>query len=207
MRSWSAVVVLAGLSAGFSLFSCTDEDPGPPVGPDTSWQIGCAVDDVGCSTSQNPHGPLGGRNPEETGDDEPIKVNSCKFSGSGLTLELEQPEVKPDPAHKLVARARSVVVISNADPDDNKCFVQVTEFPLSGSPPRLLLKDTCKGNTGLDIEGTCVLTGDKDSAGYGFNGTLKCDGMRVNGAGPPDYQLGAARAFDEPMVLQIVHCS
>jgi hypothetical protein len=189
------------------LFSCTDEDPGPPVGPDTSWQIFCAENDVGCSTSQNPHGPLGGRNPDDTGDDEPIHVNECRFTGAGLQLKIEQPAIKADPAHKLVARARSVVEITNAEPDGNKCFVKVVEYPISGSPQQLPLRDTCKGNKGLDIEGTCTLTGAKNADGYGFNGTLKCDGMRVNGAGDPDYQLSAAREMMSPMVLQIVNCS
>jgi hypothetical protein len=206
MRSWSAVVVLAGLSAGFSLFSCTDEDPGPPVGPDTSWQIGCAKNDVGCGSSQDPHGPLSGLDKMETGDDEPIEVTDCHFTGAGLQLTLEQPAFEADVVHKLRARGRSVVAITNADLDKNKCFVSVTEFPRSGSPPRLALKDTCVGNTGLDVEGTCELSGEKNSDGYGFNGTLKCDGMRVNGAGDPDYQLGAARDFTAPMVLQIVNC-
>jgi hypothetical protein len=188
------------------LFSCTDEDPGPPVGPDTSWQIGCAADNIGCGTSQDPHGPLGGVDEEMTGDDEPIEVKSCRFTGAGLQLTLQQPAIEADPVHKLRARGRSVVEITNADPDDNKCFVKVLEFPRSGSPQQLPLKDTCKGNKGLDTEGTCVLTGEKNSDGYGFNGTLKCDGMRVNGFGDPDYQLGKARAFTEPMVLQIVNC-
>jgi hypothetical protein len=207
MRSWSAVVVVvAGLLAGFSLFSCSDEDPGPPVGPDTSWQIGCAVNDVGCSTSQDPHGPLSGLDDAEKGDDEPIEVKSCRFTGAGLQLVLEQPAFEADTVHKLRARGRSKVEISNANPDKNECFVKVTEFPKSGSPQQLPLLDTCKGTKAVDLEGTCVLTGEKNSDGYGFNGTLKCDGMRVNGVGDPDYQLGAARAFTKPMVLQIVNC-
>ncbi|MEY4509419.1 MAG: hypothetical protein RLZZ450_1541 [Pseudomonadota bacterium] len=207
MRSWSAlVVVVAGVSAGFSLLSCSDEEPGPAVGPDTSWQIGCAEDDIGCGSSQNPHGPIGGRLEEEKGDDEPIKVTKCRYTSAGLQLELEQPEIKAEPTKKLAARGRSVVEITNALADDNKCFVKVTEYPLSKSPPRLALKDSCKGNVGLDVEGTCVLSGKKNDEGYAFNGEIKCDGMRVNGAGDPDYQLGAARDFTSPMKLQIIDC-
>jgi hypothetical protein len=175
------------------------------VGPDTSWQIGCAENDVGCSVSQDPHGPLSGRSEEEKGDDETIHVTECRHTGAGLQLTLEQPEIKGDAVKKLAARSRSVVQITNANPDTNKCFVEVTEYPRSGSPPRLKLNDSCKGNTGLPFDGTCELTGDK-SDGYAFNGTLKCDGMRVNSAGDPDYQLGAARDFESPMVLQIIDC-
>jgi len=207
MRSWSAlVVVVAGVAAGFSLLSCSDEEAGPAVGPDTSWQVGCAEDDIGCSTSQDPHGPIGGKDDELKTDDEPIEVKECRFTGSGLQLVLEQPAIKADTTKKIAARSRSIVSISNAKPDDNKCFVEVTEYPRSGSPAKLRLVDTCKGNTGASSEGTCELTGKKNDDGYGFNGTLKCDGMRVNNAGDPDYQVGAARAISEPLKLQIIDC-
>ena len=205
MRSWSAVVVV--VVAGFSSLSCSDEDTGPDVGPDVSWQLGCAEDDSGgCGTSEDAHGPIGGADDELKTDDEPIVVKSCRFTAAGMQLELEQPEIKADTVKKIKARALSIVKVTNAKAEDNKCYVEVTEYPRDNSPRQLRVTDTCKGNVGSSREGTCELTGERNSEGYGFNGTIKCDGMRAGGAGDPDYQLGAARAIREPMKLQILDC-
>jgi hypothetical protein len=200
MRSWSALVVCAG----FSLWGCSDEAAGSGLGPDTSWQVGCADPkaDDSCSTSEDPHGPVGGTKPDVDTDDQKLRVTECSFSTGGLQLTIEDPGVESDPAKGVTGRSRSVLTIGNGRFEDNKCLIEVVEYPRAGGRKRLI--EACEGNT--SNAGTCVLEGERDSNGYAFEGTLKCDGMMINGQPPPDFNLRAARKPTAPVVLQITDC-
>jgi hypothetical protein len=205
MRTRSALTV--AVTVGFSLLGCSDEAPGPGVGPDTSWQIYCSKDDPddSCGTSEQPHGPLDGLDREDDSDDYKLEV-SCEKTGSGLSITIEDPGRKENVSKKLAERPRSVINLSRAKPAANTCFLSVTEYPLSGG--QRVLKDTCEGTVGSTQEpGTCTLTGEEDSNGYAFEGTLICEGMRINGSGPAAWTLRGARQANEPVVLQIANCN
>ena len=202
MRTWSAV--LLGM-AGFSLWGCSDGGGGPGIGPDTSWQVACSEDNSGgCGTSQDPHGPIGGTQKDSDRDDQDISV-SCSKTSAGYQITLEDPgRTMADPEDSTIRpRARSVLKITNAIVDTKKCFVEVDEYNRGGTMYKLT--ESCTGTKNTPNEGNCTLTG-KAGNGYDFDGTLECPGMRVNGQGPPDYKLAAARNLDSPMKLQIEHC-
>lgn len=203
MRTWSAV--LLGI-AGFSLWGCSDGGGGPGVGPTTSWQVACSDDATSCGSSQDAHGPIGGTKTETDKDDQDISV-SCSKTSAGYQITLEDPgREMADPEDSTIRpRARSVVKITNASVADNKCFVEVDEYARTGT--KYVLKESCAGVRGGAQEGNCTLTGKANSNGYAFDGTLECPGLRVNGQGPADYKLGAARDFNSPMKLQIAHCN
>jgi len=202
MRSWSALLVVC---AGFSSWACSDEAAGSGLGPDTSWQVGCANPsaDDSCGSTLDAHGPVGGLKEDVKTDDQKIRVTECSFSTGGFQLTIEDPGLDADPAKSITGRARSIISIGNGRPEDNKCSVEVSEYPRSGGRIRVL--EGCEGNTG-DNRGTCVLAGERDSHGYAFEGTLQCDGMKANGSGPADFKLRAARKASEPIVLQITDC-
>ena len=157
---------------------------------------------MGCGSSEDPHGPIGGPLDDVKTDDQKISV-SCRFTGAGLQLRLEDPGAESDAAKKIRARARSVLEIGNGLQDDNKCVVTVTEYSRDGARKKLI--ESCAGNKS-EPAGTCVLTGAKNEDGYAFNGTIQCLGMRVNNVGDPDYTLNKARDLGEPMQLQIRDC-
>ncbi|MDB4976163.1 MAG: hypothetical protein JWN48_4504 [Myxococcaceae bacterium] len=201
MRTLSAVLVVI---AGFSQWGCGDDPKGPGVGPDLSWQLGCAVSGTGCGSSQDAHGPIGGRDPTIDEDNQKIEV-TCTSNAAGLQITLEDPgRPLADPNDKTIGpRARSVLEITNASASANKCNVQLTEYSRAGA--RIVVNENCENSAGSK-EGHCQLTGSKGSNGYAFDGTLSCPGMRENNAGEPIYKLGKARAISEPIALQIVSC-
>jgi hypothetical protein len=204
MSKRSALAV--AVAVGFSLWGCSDEKAGPGVGPDVSWQIQCSPDDTedNCATSEKPHGPLDGLEEDDKTDDFVLKAK-CSRPGSGLSIEIEDPGRERNVDKQQEARARSILTISRAFPEDNKCVVAVTEYPL-GSGNERKMQDTCEGSTNAAGEsGACVLTGEFDSNGYAFEGTLQCDGMRYKGNGPPAWILRSARS-NEPVTLQIANC-
>ena len=208
MRTWSAVVVV---TAGFSLWSCSDGSSGPDVGPDTSWQLSCAMPqesgDCG-STATDPHGPVAGPDATDTHDNEDIQA-TCSVDEAGryqITLtdpgrELTDPN---DPNNK--ARGPSSLTISNATLKDNKCFVSL-EDKSRGQGTHYLVKDSCKNVTDVMYPGSCVFSGKANSNGYDFDGQIVCTGMRNQGVGPANYRVGKARELASPVKLQIKHCS
>jgi hypothetical protein len=202
MRTWSAVVLAL---AGFSLWSCSDEAAGPGVGPDTSWQIGCSGIDEGCGSSLNAHGPLAGLDddPEVKYDDVKLKV-TCEKSAAGLRIRIEDPgRSEPDSEDPGQRKwAQGILEITNAKPEENKCFVKVTD----DTGTRYNLQETCSGTSGTGLDGECEITGEEDSNGYAFEGTLFCPGMHVGNSTPRPFRLGAARNSAEPLVLQIQTC-
>jgi hypothetical protein len=194
--------VLAVMAMGISLWSCSEEKPGVGVGPDTSWQVYCAPDDpeMNCSISEQAHGPLDGPDKDDKDDDYKLEV-SCRKLTSGFSITIEDPGAKANVETQMRARARSVLSIERADGDDNKCVISVNEYPTSGGQRRFI--DACAGNS--TNPGTCTLEGGEGD-GYAFSGTLICEGLRINNAGPAAYVLRGAGEPDEPMVLQIANC-
>lgn len=205
MRRWSAFVVVC---AGLVLWGCSDEEPGPGLGPDLSWQISCTrpndADDT-CRGSEDAHGPLTGLNEELDEDDHALKVVSCRRNSAGLQLSIEDPGATANSAKKIRARARSVLEVTNGAPKTDKCVVKVTEY--NRADGRKVLTESCSG-TMLDSgnEGTCKLV-ELEPDGYAFNGTLTCDGMRLGsgGVGGADHKLRAGGS-SEPIALQIESC-
>jgi hypothetical protein len=206
MRTLSAVLVV---SAGFSLWSCSDESSGPGVGPDTSWQLSCASPqesgDCG-STGTSPHGPVGGTDAKDTHDDEDIQVE-CSLDSGGYAIKLTDPgRPMTDPNNpNNKARGPSVLTITKGAVKGNKCFVDLEDSTTGGT--HYHVKDACTGVNDLMYDGSCTLTGSAHSNGYDFDGAIQCTGMRVNGAGPADYRVGQARALSSPVKLQIKHCN
>lgn len=204
MRTRSALLV--AVAVGFSLWGCSDEAAGPGVGPDTSWQIYCAEDDpdMNCSASEAAHGPLDGKSETDKLDDYKLKA-TCKKLGSGLSITLEDPGREANVAKKLAPRARSILEISRAKPDDNECFVTVTEYPLSGAQ-QLKVQDAClETELKEGIQGTCTLEGGAAN-GYAFEGTVICEGMKYKGNGNGAWTLRRAARQNEPVKLQIDNC-
>jgi hypothetical protein len=194
------------VAVGFSLWSCSDEAPGPGVGPDVSWQIFCGEDpDNMCSTSEAPHGPLDGLDEDDKLDDYKLKA-SCKKLGSGLTIRIEDPGREANIPKKLRARARSILEISRIK-GENQCFVTVSEYPTSTNA-ELRIQDTCMGTESTSGQpGSCTLEGEEDTSnGYAYEGTLICEGMRYRGQGAGVYALRQAGNDDEPVKLQIANC-
>lgn len=207
MRTWSAVWVV---TAGFSLWSCSDESSGPAVGPETSWQLSCSpTQESGeCgSTGTDPHGPVAGPSATDNGDNEDIQA-SCTLDTGAYTIKLTDPGHltvdQNDPNNKV--RAPSVLTISRATAKGNKCFVTL-EDKSRGDGTQYNLKDSCTGVTDVMYPGSCTFTGTANSNGYDFEGELSCTGMRVQGAGPANYRVSQARMLQSPVKLQIKHCS
>jgi hypothetical protein len=198
----------AAVALGFSLWGCSDEKPGPGVGPDVSWQLLCSPNDTedACSTSEKPHGPLDGREEDDSTDDYTLKA-TCSRPGSGLRIQIEDPGRDRNVEKQQEARPRSLLTISRAFPEDNRCTVSVTEYPLGANASERELLDNCEGTENAAGEpGTCVLTGDFDSNGYAFEGSIQCDGLKYKGIGPAGWILRAAGSSGEPVTLQIANC-
>jgi hypothetical protein len=209
MSKRSAVAL--AIAVGSSLLGCSDEKASPSAGPDVSWQVLCADSLLGvpdptdsCSIAEDPHGPLDGRSVEDKTDDYTLEV-SCTRLGSGLALEIEDPGRPRSVEKQQPARARSILSVTRADPTKNECIVAVTEYPLDNEPAELLVKDSCAGNG--SAPGTCRLTGQFDSNGYAFEGTIECDGLRYRGQGTAGWALRAAAPNNgAPVKLQVSHC-
>ncbi len=191
MRKWFAVGLFL---SGTSLVGCGDENAGPGVGPDTSWQIFPAEGTGG--TGQDAHGPLSGSDEDDKADDQDIKVTTCRHDSAGLQLVLEDPGEDDEDAPRT--RDRSVLSIANVNLSKDQCVVTVTEYDDSA---QLKFVDRCKGNS---TPGTCKLDLDEDSDGYALNGTLRCDDLKLSSG---NYVLRKAREEDEDMQLQIAHCN
>lgn len=205
-RSSALTVVVA---VGFSLWGCSDEKPGPGVGPETSWQIFCAPESKEtagtCSTSESPHGPIDGLSETDKNDDYKFKV-TCSKEGSGLSIRIEDPGRDADIGKKLPERPRGILSITRGNAEANRCIVAVTEYPLEGGERKLT--DTCENTTNEATQdnGSCKLTGSEDSNGYAFEGTIQCDALRYKGQGAPGWVLRGALSEDDPVVLQIANC-
>lgn len=194
MRTWRALgLVLSGLS----LWSCSDEKPGPGTSETTSWQV-CRKDeeDGSCEVSETAH--------------KASVVNfgvSCEQSTAGLTIRLVDPG-QTEANEISGVRRPGTLTISNIRLDDDgvdvtRCIVRVEEETRTG---KLRLDDAC-GESEAD-RASCRVEGERNSNGWAFDGTLACPGMRINGEGEPDYLVQAAGSTDaEPVVLQIANCN
>lgn len=181
--------------AAFSGLGCGDEKSGPSAGPDTSWQYDCNPDTDCKGVSGDPH--------EQT--EKNLIVASCRKNTQGMFITLEDPGVDEQVATTdNRVRRRSVLEIRNANPESNKCEVVLTEYRRNDpNAKETTLKDVCMGNR--TEPGSCTFEGEAGD-GYGFNGTLTCPNMRLNGLGEPEYRLKAAGSSGDEVQLQIVDC-
>lgn len=192
-RSHTFGLKVFGLAMGMAALGCKDDPAGPAVSDDTGWQVACAdPDDRGdCTTALDAHS-----GPEIAKE---MEVD-CYREGSGLTIRLEDPGTESGATR---GRNRSILQITMTNIEDNRCFVRLTEY-VRGTTGAQEYVGTCSGNTATP--GTCEFTGETNSDGYDFNGTIFCPEMKRNNAGPGDWQLARARMPDEPVPLKIVNC-
>lgn len=187
MRRWQ---ILGLLLCGFVGSSgCADEDAGPGVSEDTSWRVGCTRTSGDCGLAYDRHGGT----VETAGG---IKV-SCRKVGSFLEIRLEDE----GDTEGEVRRNRGILEITFGRPDDNECVVGVTEYDRGAE---LEFTDTCGGND--DKEGSCTLEGEMNADGFGFKGSIFCDGMVLNQTSDPDFRLEDGNNSGEPVPLEIVNC-
>jgi hypothetical protein len=179
---------------GLLLLGCGDEKSGPAVGPDLSWQYDCPNGASSeCKTSSSLHK-----------QSETVNIQAtCRTTSAGLQITLTDPGEEPKDG--MPGRGRSELRISNGVIDEERCVVVLTEYGPTGNK-LWELQDKCAGNTVNpgNNSGTCVLEGEKGD-GYGFNGTLQCEGMSINGKGGQDFRLSNGPDH-EPISLQIVDC-
>lgn len=188
MRRWQILGLLLCGFVGSS--SCADENAGPGVSDDTSWRVGCTRTSGSCGLAYDRHGGS-----DTAGQ---IKV-SCRKVGTFLEIRLEDPGDSEGESR----RNRSILEINFAKPDENECTVGVTEYDRS-TGAELEFTDTCGGNP--DREGSCTLEGDMNEDGFGFKGTIFCDGMVLNQTSTPDFRLEDGNNAGEPVPLEIVNC-
>lgn len=182
--------ITAGLLV-LAALGCGDDPPRPTISDATGWQLSCdpASNDCRGTTSHGAH-----RNRED--EDIAIKV-SCSQRENGLRLVLTDPGADPPTA----TRRASTITIERLDPELNRCTITVEESTSTGP---LFVVGHCDGpNVSCQI-----VDGERDSNGWAFDGTIRCDGMNYRNvtAGRGPFSLRAPGMPGEPMVLQIANC-
>lgn len=182
-------LLLCGIAGSLAASACSDEKSGPGISDDTVWRVACARRGGACNLDYESHGGA-----ETAGE---IKVE-CRKDESGLSITLEDPGTA---SGSMKGRDRSILEINFINTDKNRCTVGVTEY-VGGS--RLVFTNKCEGND--DGTGLCTITGEMNSEGYDFNGSIYCEGLVLNRASAPDFKLEDGENQDQPVPLKIVNC-
>lgn len=153
---------IVGVSAAcLWVAACGDDEGGAIVHEDISWKL----------QGQGVHAGH-----TQAAVDQRFKV-SCSRNASGLTVRIEDPGFKGDPAvvgGAGASRPAGALEIRNGNPALNICNVTVEDADTYGAFP-VKYTGTC---------GTvCSLTGQYKFMGWDFSGSLTCNGLTASGSG------------------------
>ncbi len=182
MQRAALVAVRIGcVGLGLWLSGCKDDPPPAIVDDDTiGWQL------TSDANAFKPHAP--GKNAD-------FDV-SCSASGDSLSFTITAKPVEEG------SIPRSVLSVRRGTPGSDLCLVTVIEEPSNGGSP-FTLTDSCKGT---DPDGGCTLTGDFDSDGWAFNGTLICTKLRQTVADKAFFTLYDSVNSKGPVKLRLDNC-
>jgi hypothetical protein len=189
--------ILALLAGGFAIGSCADDGGGAKVKSDVSWFVYCAMGSTGCGSSRTHH-------KTDIAPKVPFRV-SCNRIGDIIEFTITDPGADDDPATPAPEQHPfSQIEVSNGNPAARTCDVTIRDSTDRNASSPLQYSGKCAGSA---ADGTCVLNGAFNQAGWLWAGTLLCTNLsQTNSASAARYDLASAEGQTMAVKIAVDNC-